>query len=213
MTVPFSETHRIDFRIDFCAALNNHHLHADSRMCSLRHIGNSTNQRLTASAVEGFWAERMAREKKVDQLDRSAIHLLHRASQCASDVFQGEIAGELTPRQFAILLTVAQNEGLSQTALVERTGIDRSTLADVIRRMLKKGLLQRRRTREDARAYAVKLTDEGWRVLKQAEPLARRADEKVLSVLSNADRDRFVKGLKEIVRSLQSAEAEESQSP
>ena len=149
----------------------------------------------------------MAREKNpADRLDRSPIHLLHRASQRASDVFQEEIPGDLTPRQFAILLTVAQNEGLSQTHLVERTGIDRSTLADVIRRMLKKGLIQRRRTREDARAYAVKLTDEGWRVLKSAEPHARRADEKILSVLSSPERDRFVKGLTEIVRSLEEAE-------
>ena len=150
----------------------------------------------------------MSRTKSVDRLDRSPIHLLHRASQCASDVFQGEIAGDLTPRQFAILMTVAQYEGLSQTQLVELTGIDRSTLADVVRRMLKKGLLQRRRTREDARAYAVKLTEEGWRVLKKAEPLARRADEKILSVLSNADRERFVKGLTEIVRSLEAYENE-----
>ena len=73
---------------------------------------------------------------------------------------------DLTPRQYAVLLTVAQNEGLNQTQLVELTGIDRSTLADVVRRMLKKGLLQRRRTRDDARAYAVKLTDEGRKVLK-----------------------------------------------
>jgi len=145
----------------------------------------------------------MTREKSADRLNRSTIHLLHRASQCASDIFQGEILGDLTPRQFAILQTVAGNEGLSQTHLVERTGIDRSTLADVIRRMLKKGLLQRRRTREDARAYAVKLTDEGWRVLKAAEPLARRADERILSVLPATDRDRFVKGLTLIVRSLE----------
>lgn len=150
----------------------------------------------------------MSREKAADRLDRSPIHLLHRASQCASDIFQDEIAGDLTPRQFAILLTVAQNEGLSQTDLVGRTGIDRSTLADVIRRMLKKGLLQRRRTRDDARAYAVRLTDEGWRLLKTAEPRARRVDEKILSVLSNTERDRFLKGLTEIVRSLEEPDRE-----
>ena len=60
--------------------------------------------------------------------------------------------GDLTPRQLAVLVTVAQNEGLSQTGLVDRTGIDRSTLADIVRRMQRKGLLQRRRTKEDARA-------------------------------------------------------------
>ena len=145
----------------------------------------------------------MSRQKTFDLIGQSPIHLLHRASQCASDLFQEEVSGDLTPRQFAILLTVAQNEGVSQTGLVERTGIDRSTLADVIRRMLRKGLLQRRRTREDARAYAVRLTDEGWRALKEAEPHARRTDERILAVLSNAEREKFLKGLAAIVRAFE----------
>jgi DNA-binding MarR family transcriptional regulator len=110
--------------------------------------------------------------------------------------------GDLTPRQYAVLVTVSQNEGLSQTDLVDRTGIDRSTLADIVRRMLKKGLLQRRRTREDARAYAVKLTDEGWRTLKAADPVARRVDEKILSALPGNQRDRFLQDLGTIVQAL-----------
>jgi DNA-binding MarR family transcriptional regulator len=140
---------------------------------------------------------------KTDRLGRSPIHLLHRAGQCAGDVFQSELSkGELTPRQFAVLLTVSQNEGLSQTDLVDRTGIDRSTLADIIRRMLKKGLLSRRRTKEDARAYAVKLTEEGWRMLRQAEPSARRVDDKILAVLPGPRGQRFLEDLNAIVEAL-----------
>ena len=142
----------------------------------------------------------MARESASSRLERSPLHLLHRAGQCAADVFQTELGpGDLTPRQFAVLVTVSQNEGLSQTHLVERTGIDRSTLADIVRRMIKKGLLQRRRTREDARAYAVKLTDEGSRVLKSVEPVSRRVDERILSSLPTAQRDRFLQDLNAIV--------------
>jgi len=137
------------------------------------------------------------------RLDGSPIHLLHRAGQCAAEIFQSEmVGGDLTPRQYAVLVTVSQNEGLSQTHLVERTGIDRSTLADIVRRMLKKGLLQRRRTKEDARAYAVKLTDEGWRTLKAADPIARRVDDKVLAALPNAQRERFLSDLNTIVQTL-----------
>jgi DNA-binding MarR family transcriptional regulator len=109
---------------------------------------------------------------------------------------------DLTPRQYAVLLTVSLNEGLSQTQLVEKTGIDRSTLADVVRRMLKKGLLQRRRTKEDARAYAVKVTDEGWRALRAADPIAKRVDERLLSALPVPQRDRFLQDLNTIVQSL-----------
>jgi DNA-binding MarR family transcriptional regulator len=137
------------------------------------------------------------------KLDRSPIHLLHRAGQCASDIFQGEVGeGDLTPRQYAVLVAVAQNEGVSQTLLVEKTGVDRSTLADIVRRMLKKGLLQRRRTKEDARAYAVKLTDEGWKVLKATDPLAKRVDEKILGVLPGQQRERFLLDLNLIVKAL-----------
>lgn len=120
--------------------------------------------------------------------------------------------GDLTPRQYAILLTVAQNEGLSQTHLVEKTGIDRSTLADIVRRLLKKGLLQRRRTKDDARAYAVKLTEEGLRILKSAEPMARKVDDRILAALPNQQRERFVQDLNTIVKALGNASVSDEKS-
>jgi MarR family transcriptional regulator, temperature-dependent positive regulator of motility len=145
----------------------------------------------------------MSKDKSAERLERSPIHLLHRAGQCAGDIFQSEMStGDLTPRQYAVLVTVAHNEGLSQTNLVDRTGIDRSTLADIIRRMLKKGLIQRRRTKEDARAYAVKLSEEGWKTLKSAEPMAKRIDDKIMAALPNASRERFLQDLNVIVAAL-----------
>lgn len=140
-------------------------------------------------------------------LKRSPLHLLHRAEQCAGEVFIEEMGGDdLTPRQYAVLVTVAEYEGLSQTHLVERTGIDRSTIADITRRLLKKGFLQRRRTREDARAYAVKLTEQGWKALKSADPMVKRVDERILSALPPTIRDRFVEDLSVIVEALASGE-------
>ncbi|KUO54989.1 MAG: MarR family transcriptional regulator [Alphaproteobacteria bacterium BRH_c36] len=150
----------------------------------------------------------MQKESKVVQLEQSPIHLLHRAGQCAGDVFQSEMRTEdLTPRQYAVLVAVAENEGLSQTNLVDMTGIDRSTLADIIRRMLKKGLVQRRRTKEDARAYAVKLTEDGRRILEAAEPMAKKVDERILQALPAAERERFLSDLSMIVEALGKLEA------
>lgn len=138
-----------------------------------------------------------------DRLQTSALHLLHRAGQCAGDIFQTEMsAGDLTPRQFAVLVAVSQNEGLSQTNLVQKTGIDRSTLADIVRRMLRKNLLQRRRTKDDARAYSVKLTDEGWSALRTYEPTVERVDAMVLSALPEESRQRFLEELSLIVSAL-----------
>src|SRR5262245_33071166 len=98
---------------------------------------------------------------------QSPIHLLHRAGQCVGFIFSDEVhGGDLTPRQYTILAAVAREEGLSQTDLVTRTGIDRSTLADIIRRLVQKGWIQRRRTSADARVYAIRLTEEGREVLR-----------------------------------------------
>ncbi len=145
----------------------------------------------------------MKRDDKTDRLGRSPLHMLHRAGQCAGDVFHAEMQdGDLTPRQYAVLLTVAANEGISQTGLVEKTGVDRSTLADIVRRMLKKGLLQRRRTKEDARAYAVKLTEDGKRMLRGADPVTERVDSRILEAIPPKQREQFMDNLGLIVDAL-----------
>ena len=53
---------------------------------------------------------------------------------------------------------------------MDRTGIDRSTLADIVARLLARGLIQRKRAKEDGRAYAIKLTPQGARSLREAQP-------------------------------------------
>jgi MarR family transcriptional regulator, temperature-dependent positive regulator of motility len=141
-------------------------------------------------------------------IDRSPIHLLHRAHQAVGQIFAaGMRTNDLTPRQLAVLVAVAENEGLSQTDLVGRTGIDRSTLADVVKRLKGKGLLQRRRTKEDARAYAVKLTEEGHKVLRTAEPLAKRVEERILDALPAKRRAEFMSALASIVSTLEAPAA------
>jgi MarR family transcriptional regulator, temperature-dependent positive regulator of motility len=137
-------------------------------------------------------------------LETSAVHLLHRAGQRAGDIFSDEMSKvKLTPRQYAVLVSVAEHEGLSQTGLVERTGIDRSTLADIIRRMLRKGLLQRKRTKEDARAYSVRLTEEGRSLLEAAAPGAFRSEDRLLAALPHDQRDAFLSALATIVKSME----------
>ena len=149
----------------------------------------------------------MKRDSQSDRLSRSPIHLLHRAGQCAGDVFHAELKdGDLTPRQLAVLVTVAGNEGLSQTGLVDRTGIDRSTLADIVRRMQRKGLLQRRRTRERARLCG-EARQRGATELRVAEPLAKRVDERILDALPTKQREQFIDDLLSCIDTLQKLSA------
>lgn len=134
------------------------------------------------------------------------MNLIHRAEQCASELFHLELGdADMTPRQFTVLAAISQEPGLSQTRLVETTGIDRSTIAAITRRLLKKGLVQRRRTTRDARAYAVSMTDLGWAALKKSDHHARRVDDKLLAALPPNARTRFIEDLSTIVNTLKPA--------
>ena len=84
------------------------------------------------------------------------------------------------------------DEGLTQTGLVKATGIDRSTLAELVARMIAKGLLERERSSVDARANAVHLTDAGRAALEAAGPRAQAADEALLKLLPSGKRDGFL---------------------
>ena len=130
-------------------------------------------------------------------IDLSAMHLLHRASQVADETFARSVSIHhgLTPRQLAVLAVVAEREGMNQTEIVRKSGIDRSTLADVVRRLLRKELIERRPMRHDARAYAISLSESGRAVLAAAAPAATAVDEKILGHLSEEGRQRFLDAL------------------
>ncbi len=129
-------------------------------------------------------------------LRKSPGHLLRRAQQYAHDLHANAVGADgPTPRQFEVLHVVSKNKGISQTDLVAATGIDRSTLADMIARMLKKGLLSRSRDKDDARANNVSITPSGQRVLGSAMSGVSRAEAATLNVLPKAQQAAFMKAL------------------
>lgn len=111
----------------------------------------------------------------------SLLHLLHRSSQIADDLFASrkELDG-LTSRQFIVLAAVKNRDGISQTDITLATGIDRSTLTDLVGRLHAKGLVARNRSRFDARSYEVRLTPEGDAVLSAAIPLVQEIDRRLM---------------------------------
>ncbi len=144
--------------------------------------------------------------KGAKDLDRSATHLLHRAGQCAAEIFASEArTGGLTPRQLAVMMVIGDDEGLNQSRLVERTGIDRSTMADLVARLARRGIVQRRRTKEDARAYSIRLSSLGARMLREAQPGAAAADQRLLGILPPSKRQDFLDALNLIVAAAQKA--------
>lgn len=131
-----------------------------------------------------------------DEFNVSLMHQLHRASQLADDAFStAATKHDITPRQFVVLSATAAHDGLSQINIVQMTGIDRSTIADIIQRMTRTGLLSRQRTKQDARAYAVKITDHGREVLESTKGVVREIDEALLDRIPPHHRNEFRRSL------------------
>jgi DNA-binding MarR family transcriptional regulator len=132
-------------------------------------------------------------------LSASPSHLMHRVLQLALDIYSEEAGSDgLTQRQFAVLEAVSQKSGLTQTDLVRATGIDRSTLADLVSRMTVKGLLDREKSSIDARAKAVRLSSKGQEALDAARPRVEAADKRILALLPKGKRDGFLELLAEL---------------
>ncbi|MEM0929820.1 MAG: MarR family transcriptional regulator [Pseudomonadota bacterium] len=142
-------------------------------------------------------------------LKTSPGHLLRRAQQYADDLYKKEVgSGGLTSRQFTVLHAISEQEGLSQTDLVRKTGIDRSTLADMIARLTAKGYVARQRTKDDARANSVKLTAAGKKSLTGSEGKVMKAETAALSLLPKTQQGAFMKALQAYAEALDKIEAE-----
>jgi DNA-binding MarR family transcriptional regulator len=94
---------------------------------------------------------------------------------------------ELTPRQYSVLLSLAADQPLTQTELVNRVGLDRSGMGRQIDDLEQRGLVERRRNETDRRAHAVNLTDLGRARLKTADAAVRRTMTEVYGVLSEEE--------------------------
>ncbi|HXQ17042.1 MAG TPA: MarR family winged helix-turn-helix transcriptional regulator [Caulobacteraceae bacterium] len=140
----------------------------------------------------------MAKKQKSPDggLSQSVTHLLHRVLQLALD-YHAEASGPvgLTQRQYTVLAAAGAADGVSQSDLVRATGIDRSTLADLVARMISKGLLERERSATDARANTVRVSEAGKLALAEGGKPAARSDERLLDLLPPKKRESFVKTL------------------
>ncbi len=150
-----------------------------------RDAGRSSDMRLTDIAIEDF------------ELFQAPGHLIRRAQQRAVEFYAEEVGENgLRPRQFALLLSIGRNPGANQTDLVRITGIDRSTMTDLARRLADRGLLERRPTAGDKRSKALWITAAGRRAVAGTYAGMLRTQERILAPLSPEMREIFMRCLK-----------------
>jgi DNA-binding MarR family transcriptional regulator len=115
---------------------------------------------------------------------------LSRAHQAAYEHFRKALAShDLTPPQARVLAFLWREDAISQTELVARTSIDRTTMAGIVSRLEKARLVRRDPTPGDKRAHCVVLTERGNKLRRVLVPVLERANADLAAGLSPQERE------------------------
>lgn len=108
-----------------------------------------------------------------------------------------------SPGRFATLTLIARNPGISQTELSHANGRDKSSLTPVVEDLVRRGLVERKRTRADRRTYRLNLTPDGKAALTMLTRCARRHERALDGIIGKRDRTRFLHILKRIAAEIE----------
>jgi DNA-binding MarR family transcriptional regulator len=130
-------------------------------------------------------------------------HLIRRAQQIHTMLWNAEVSDEVTSPQILVLVALARDPGMDQRTLGASVSLDRSTTADVVDRLMKRGYLERTRDPGDRRRNILRLTSEGAALLSTLRPRTETMNEHLISVLPPEEGAELIRLLQTFVNSAQ----------
>jgi len=112
----------------------------------------------------------------------------------------------LTPGRFSQLIAIEANPGINQRRLAALFGLDKSTLSPAMDALARRGLVQRARAQDDARAWSLTLTPQGRQTLARMRAKVEAQERVIATALTPAERRRLVAALRRIEAALDAAE-------
>lgn len=129
--------------------------------------------------------------------------LVSKVSQLAREGFERALEPMgLKARHYGILAALTGEGPYAQRDLGEKLAIDRTTMVGLVDELEGLGLVERRRDPGDRRRYDLALTDSGKRMILEADAVAVRVQEAVLSPLDDAERHRLHEMLTSVLQNL-----------
>ncbi|MCO6184766.1 MarR family winged helix-turn-helix transcriptional regulator [Rhizobium sp. L1K21] len=120
----------------------------------------------------------------------SAVYLSGLLAKGFSRSLQHKIAAlGISPGQYPILVTLWNEDGITQRELVERLEIEQATIANTLSRMVRDDLVERRAHPKDKRAQLLYLTDRAKSLKDAALKAAEEADEALFSGFRRFERE------------------------
>jgi DNA-binding MarR family transcriptional regulator len=126
-------------------------------------------------------------------------HLLRRAVQVMNQLWNEEVSHTITSPQFAALNALYSEPNLDQRNLGQRISLDRSTMADVVSRLSKRGLIRSERDTRDGRRKTITLTPKGLLAVQQLIPRTHAMTRRLVGPLNQKQRDDLLCMLSKVV--------------
>jgi DNA-binding MarR family transcriptional regulator len=130
---------------------------------------------------------------------RHTGYLIRRAQQAHVAAWTRLVSTEISSVQYSILVVLDRLGEASQRELCDEIDLDRSTVADLVRRMEKHGLIERRRDPADARRNTVTLTTHGRAERMRLRPLVHEVDLELTGGLKPVEREALRRGLRALL--------------
>lgn len=125
-------------------------------------------------------------------LDRSSF-LLGKLHTALLDIEARELGQlGLDVKQHAVLTVLVDEGPMTQQSMGQRLGIDRTTVVTVVDGLDESGLVERRRSPADRRAYLLTPTRAGRQSQKRGQRAVRAAEKQLLGALTEPERRTLV---------------------
>ena len=112
---------------------------------------------------------------------RAPGFLARRLYQAYTAAWGRQVDATLTGPQYAVLATIDEHPSIDQGSLAASVALDRSTMADVCRRLEERGLIERAQAPSDGRRKLLGLTDEGRDTLHAVYARVQELDRRLLA--------------------------------
>lgn len=125
--------------------------------------------------------------------------LIRRAQQTHVYLWQRLVSDEFSSPQFGVMRSLHNSSDKSQADLCDDLDLDRSTIADMVKRLVDRGIILRERDKEDKRRYSLSLTPLGEQEYESLLPRVRELDEALTKRLNSAENSELQRLLKLIL--------------
>jgi DNA-binding MarR family transcriptional regulator len=105
----------------------------------------------------------------------------------------------LMPLEFGMMIHLHDTPGLDQNTLAERMALDRTSTSALVYRLEQQGLIERAVNGADRRARVLRLTPAGKALHDRQRPKAAAAQDRILSVLTAAERRSLIDMLVRVI--------------